>query len=102
MTGKNIFAPTYTSPTPSKMTTAVSDMQTAFNDAATRVNPDFTELYDGHLEGKTLVPGLYKWGTSVDFTSSVIFSGTATDVWILQIVGSVEVGSGAIDCHPRG
>jgi len=47
------------------MTTAISDMETAYTDAAGRTLPDHTELYSGDLTGKTLTPGLYKWGTGV-------------------------------------
>jgi hypothetical protein len=95
VTGK-IYAASYTSPTPSKMTTAISDMEAAFNEAAGRLNPDFIELGAGSIEGLTLTQGLYKWGTSVGFTSGVTFSGSSTDVWVLQIAGSLNAGSGAI------
>jgi hypothetical protein len=60
------------------------------------VNPDYTELGEGSIEDLTLGPGLYKWSPSVRFTSSVTFSGTDTDIWILQIAQDVTVGSGAI------
>merc|ERR1712166_849093 len=90
-----IFAASYTSPTPSKMTTAISDMETAYTDAAGRVNPDELDLGAGTIEGKTLAPGLYKWGSNVGFTSSLRFEGTATDVWILQMTGDLIVGAGA-------
>ena len=43
VTGK-AYAASYTAPTPTKMTTAVSDMQTAYTNAAGRTLPDFTEL----------------------------------------------------------
>merc|ERR1712166_900428 len=92
-----IFAASYTSPTPSKMTTAISDMETAYTDAAGRVNPDELDLGAGTIEGKTLEPGLYKWGSSVDFTKLTFKgTGTATDVWILQMTGDLIVGAGAI------
>jgi hypothetical protein len=60
-----IYASDMASPTPSNLTTAVSDMETAFTDAAGRVTPDFVELHVGNLGGKTLIPGLYKWGNTV-------------------------------------
>eukprot|EP00964_Phaeocystis_antarctica_P038163 scaffold21841_cov55-Phaeocystis_antarctica.AAC.1 len=91
-----IFAASYTSPTPSKMTTAISDMETAYTDAAGRVNPDELDLGAGSIEGKTLEPGLYKWGSNVGFTSSLTFDGGADKVWILQMTGDLIVGAGAI------
>ena len=59
--GGKIYAASYTSPTPSKMTTTISDMETAFTDAAGRVDPNYTDLDAGNIEGKTLEAGpLYK------------------------------------------
>jgi len=78
------------------MTTAISDMETAFRDAAGRLNPNFVELSDGDIENMTLSPGLYKWGGNVEFTSHLYFDGSSTDVWILQIAENLSVGSGAI------
>ena len=99
-----VWAASYTSPTPSKMTTAISDMETAYTDAASRVNPDQLDLGAGTIEGMTLEPGLYKWGSNVGFTN-LWFNGTGNDsghlssadpVWILQMTGDLNVGSGAI------
>jgi hypothetical protein len=77
------------------MTTAISDMQTAFTDAAGRSTPDHVNLGAGSVNDLTLEPGLYKWGTDVGFTSSLTFHGTSEDVWILQIAGDLTVASGA-------
>ena len=98
-----VWAASYTSPTPSKMTTAISDMETAYTDAAGRVNPDELNLGAGIIEGETLEPGLYKWGSSVAFTN-LKFKGKGDahakvfgdPVWILQMTGDLNVGSGAI------
>merc|ERR1712166_665610 len=71
-------------------------------DAAGRVNPDELDLGAGTIEKMTLKPGLYKWGSSVGFTSSLTFEGTATDVWILQMTGDLIVGAGAIVTLAKG
>jgi hypothetical protein len=92
----NVYAADYESPTPNMLTVAVLDMQGAYVDAAGRPDPDYADLGAGSIEGLTLDPGLYKWGTNVEFTSSLTFNGTDTDIWILQIDGDVKVGSGAI------
>ncbi len=93
----NVFAADYTSPTPTKMTTAVGDMQTAYTDAAGRTLPDYFELYTGDLIGKTLTHGLYKWGTGVIISAGgVIISGTANDVWIFQVAQNLTIDNGAI------
>jgi hypothetical protein len=96
VTGK-IYAADYAVPTPANMTTAISDMQTAYVEAAGRAIPDYTELYAGDISGRTLVPGLYKWGTGVLITNAgVTISGGANDVWIFQIAGDLTVNNGAI------
>src|SRR5665648_192288 len=96
VTGK-VYAADYAPPTPANMTTAVSDMQTAFTDAAGRSLPDFTELYAGDISGQTLVPGLYKWDTGVLITSAgVTLSGGANDVWIFQMVQDLTVNNSAM------
>jgi hypothetical protein len=71
-------------------------MQTAYTDAAGRSLPDFTELGAGNIDGMTLVPGLYKWGTAVTIPSGVTLAGGANDVWIFQIAQGLTVGNGAI------
>jgi len=88
-----VFAADYTPPTPTNMTTAISDMETAYTDAAGRPTPDFTELGAGDISGLTLVPGLYKWGTGVLISTDVTLSGGADDVWIFQIAGGITQAS---------
>ena len=94
VTGK-IYAADYAPPTPTKMTTAISDMETAYTDAAGRISPDFTELGGGDISGKTLLPGLYKWGTGVSITNGVTLAGGPNDVWIFQMAGDLVVNNGA-------
>ena len=75
------------------LTAAVSDMEAAYTDAAGRVLPDFINLGTGEIGGKTLAPGLYKWGTNVSISKDVTLSGGPTDVWIFQIAGGIEQAS---------
>lgn len=90
----NVYAADYTPPTPSDMTTAVSDMETAYTDAAGRTLPDYTELGAGNIGGMTLTPGLYKWGTGVTIPTDLTLSGGPTDIWIFQIAQTLNVGNG--------
>jgi len=95
VTGK-IYAADYTTPTPTKMTTAIGDMETAYTNAAGRTSPDFTELYSGDLTGQTLTPGLYKWSSGVQLHApGAVISGSASDIWIFQIAQDLELTSGA-------
>jgi hypothetical protein len=88
-----IYAADMTPPTPAKMTTAISDMETAYT-AAAGVAPDYTELYAGDISGETLVPGTYKWGTNVWIYDDVTLNGSANDVWIFQISGDLILANG--------
>jgi hypothetical protein len=94
VTGK-VYAANYASPTPANLTTAVLNMQTAFTDGAGRKNPNSTGLYSGNLSGRTLRPGLYKWSTGVLVNSMLTLRGSSSDVWIFQIAGNLNLGSGA-------
>lgn len=87
-----VYASNYTVPTESNLTTAVSNMETAYTDAAGRA-AGYTELHSGDISGKTLVPGVYKWGTNVLINSDVTLEGGANDVWIFQIAGGITQAS---------
>jgi len=93
VTGK-LFAADMVTPTSSNLTTAVSDMMTAYTDAAGRPTPDFSELGTGNIGGKTLTAGLYKWTSAVTVPTSITISGGASDVWIFQISGDLLFGNG--------
>jgi cytoskeletal protein CcmA (bactofilin family) len=90
------LASDYISPTPSTMITAVSDMETAYTDAAGRPNADGAriDLKAGLIGGETLTPGVYTFGTSVDITGGLTFdggvaSGDSDAVFIIQMTGNL-------------
>jgi hypothetical protein len=91
------YASDYISPTPSKMTTAVSDMETAYTDAAGRPNANNTRinLNGGLINGETLTPGVYTFTSDISFTSDITFDGGADDIFIIQTSKNVIAGSGA-------
>jgi hypothetical protein len=93
VTGK-VYAADYASPTPSKMTTALSDMGLAFTDAAGRA-PDVVELGAGNIGGMTLAPGVYKWSTGLLIPTNVTLTGNANAVWIFQIAQDLTLSSAA-------
>ena len=92
VTGK-VYAPSYAVPTPSNISTAVSDMETAYTDGAGRSLNAITELGAGNIGGLTLAPGLYKWGTGVTIPTDVTLSGSANDVWIFIIAQNLDISS---------
>jgi len=73
-----------------RLTAAVGDMETAYNDAAGRVNPDVLNLGAGEIGGLTLAPGLYKWTSNVSISNDLTLEGGPNDVWILQIAGTLD------------
>lgn len=90
VTGK-LYAADYAPPTPSNLTTAIADMNTAYINARDRpagVGPNLN-LGGGTLTSQTLAPGTYTWGTAVNIPTDLTFSGLDTDVWILQISGTL-------------
>jgi len=78
--------------TPTLLTSAVRDMQTAYTDAAGRP-ADFTEVGAGNIGGMTLPAGTYKWGGGVLIPTDVTLSGGPNDVWIFQIAGGITQAS---------
>ena len=78
---------------PSMLTTAVTNMETAYTDAAGRTNPAFLNLGAGNIGGKTLTPGLYKWTTALIIPTDVTISGSANDIFIFQVAGTLTMSS---------
>ena len=90
----DVYAADNDPPTPTVLTTAVADMQTAYTDAAGRTSADFLNLGAGAIGGLTLVPGLYRWTSTVTIPSDVTLAGQADAVWIFQITGDLKMSAG--------
>jgi NOL1/NOP2/fmu family ribosome biogenesis protein len=93
----SVFAADYAAPTPSNMTTAVNDMQTAYTTANGLVTPaPIVDLYAGNISGRILPPGLYKYNSGVLITSAgVTLSGGPNDTWVFQISQDLTVNNSA-------
>jgi hypothetical protein len=89
----SLYAADMSPPTSSNLTTAITDMGTAYTDAAGRPTPDILNLGAGEIGGQTLIPGLYKWTTGVTISADVTISGGPNDVWIFQIPGNLTIGA---------
>ncbi|MFU8869303.1 ice-binding family protein, partial [Natronococcus sp.] len=87
-----VEAADYAEPTPSNLTTAVSDMESAFTDAAGRES-DFDELAGGNIGGLVLPPGVYSWSTDVSISDDIVLLGDSDDTWIFQIDGNLTTAS---------
>ena len=89
----SLFAADNVPPTPANLTTAVANMQTAYTDAAGRPTPTFLNLGAGAIGGLTLVPGLYKWTSTVTVPTDVTLAGGANDTWIFQVTGDLKMSA---------
>jgi hypothetical protein len=97
--GDKAFAADYGGATETALITAVSDMETAYTDAAGRPNSNGARinLGDGILNGASfggqatpLTPGVYTFSTGVSITNNIYFSGSATDIFIIQMAGNLD------------
>jgi hypothetical protein len=77
------------------LTAAVLSMEAAYTDAAGRpagVGPNLNRGA-GTLTSDTLVAGTYTWSSALNIPTDLTFSGSATDVWILQIGGTLDMAA---------
>ncbi len=93
VTGK-IFAASYASPTPARLTTAIGDVQIAYNNAAGQLNPRGIEVGGGNIGGRIFPHGLFKWSSNVAIQTDVTLRGTKDAVWIFQIAGTLNIAAG--------
>jgi hypothetical protein len=82
-----------------KLTIAVLDMETAYTDAAGRLNPDSTRknINGGFLGvGDFIVmsPGVYTFDGNVVISNDIYFEGTATDIFTIRIAGNLVLHAG--------
>jgi hypothetical protein len=87
-----IYAADYKPPTPDALAAAVTDMEVAYANAATRW-PDMTGLGVGTIGGMTLPPGVYNWDADVSIPTDVALHGCERDVWIFQVAGDLSMSS---------
>lgn len=93
VTGR-LYAADMAPPTPANMTTAISDMETAYTDAAGRA-PVGAALVTagGDIGGLTIPPGVYVLGGTL-INSNVTLNGGPGDVWIFKISGTLTQANG--------
>jgi hypothetical protein len=91
-TGKAYASDSGGTDTEGKMIDAVAHMQTAYNDAAGRINNDEARknLGGGLIGGLTLTTGIYTFSTDViiAFGTDITFTGSDSDIFIIQIAGN--------------
>ena len=99
--GGRAYAANYNTPVPAQLTVAVLDMETAYTNAAGRLNPDAARinLGGGTLggafggEAAPLTPGVYTFVSSVSITSTLYLDGDDSDVFIIQMTGNLMLAA---------
>jgi hypothetical protein len=93
----DIYAADYAVPTPTYLTTAISDQETALTNAMGLTLDVINNLGAGNISGMTLAPGLYKWGTGLLITNAgVTLNGGPNDTWVFQIADDFTINNDAI------
>lgn len=77
------------------LTAAVGSMETAYTDAAgrTATSAATTNVGAGTLTTLTLTPGVYEWGSAVNIPTDLTLTGSATDVWIFKVAGTLTMAA---------
>ena len=77
------------------LNTAVLDMGTAYTNAAgrTATSAATTDVGAGTLTSLTLPPGVYEWGSAVTIPTELTLNGSATDVWIFKVAGTLTMAA---------
>jgi hypothetical protein len=108
--GSNIYSVDAAGPLPCRitdsvmLTTAVSDMETAYTTATGRtqgVGP-FLNVGAGTLTNQTLAPGTYTWGTNVTIPTDLTLTGGPNDTYLFQITGTLDIASAKQILLPNG
>jgi len=81
--------------TSADLTTAILNMETAYTDAAGRTasSAATTNVGAGTLTSLTLAPAVYEWGSAITIPTDLTLSGTATDVWIFKVAGTLDMAA---------
>jgi len=75
---------------------AVLDMGTAYVDGNTRpaaTSASNLNVGGGTINGQNFVPGLYTWTTNVTITGDITLTGNASDIWIFQVEGTLDLAT---------
>ena len=90
-----LYAADYLGSTSENLRVAVLNMQSAYTDAAGRTasSAATTNVGGGTLTSLTLVPGVYEWGSAITIPTDLTLSGSATDVWIFKVSGTLDMAA---------
>lgn len=78
---------------PARMTQAITDMEAAYDDAASRTPDPVADSWAGEIGGRTVPPGVYRFGSGLLISTDVTLEGDANAVWIFQVAGTMTQAS---------
>jgi hypothetical protein len=95
--GNRAYAASYGGQTAADLTTAVSNMEAAYTDAASRANTSAKTLNPetGLLTGFGFEAGVYTFGTDVVLDGEITFTGDSESVFIIRTTGSLDLTTGS-------
>lgn len=81
--------------TSADMSAAIGSLETAYTAAAgrTATSAATTNVGAGTLTSLTFAPGVYEWGSAVVIPTNLTLNGSATDVWIFKVAGSLDMAA---------
>jgi len=91
--GKMYAADNVGGTTTADLTKGVGDMEIAYNAAVAKpagVGP-FLNLGAGTLTSQALAPGVYTWASAVTIPTDLTLNGSANDVWVFQVTGTLDM-----------
>jgi hypothetical protein len=95
--GSVAYAADYAKPTPTKLGTAVIDMEAAYSEASDRFSDDDERTIsgdDGEIGGMTLKPGVYTFESDIVIDDDIFLDGNEDDVFIIQTTGNILQADG--------
>jgi hypothetical protein len=86
----------YGNPIEADLAVAVLDLEAAYTDAASRTHIDATRtnIDNGAIGGRTLLPGVYTFTTAISISNDLTFDGGEDDVFILKTTGQLSLAMG--------
>ena len=88
----NVYAFDYADPTPAEVTIASTDMGTAYTAAAGKTSTAGCPGA-GTMSGLTITAGVYTCAVNVSIPTDLTLDGSATDVWVFQITGTLGMAA---------
>ena len=68
-------------------------MEAAYTDGGRARTPTSSTCRTATITATPLVPGLYRWTSTVTIPNDIFLAGAANDVWIFQVTGDIAMNA---------